>query len=142
MKIILYSYGHNNPIFETTIFNQMIEKIESIKNTSDYFVFFNGFEYQLNNFVSMCERNFYTTDQLEALQLAASYFDDVMVLVRYSDDKRKKTIEYFLQQSNTKISPFLDYTSLNNFLLGMIKYHQLTNKTKLNRFNKIKLSKS
>lgn len=140
MKIVLYSYGSNNAIFETSIFNQMIEKIESIKNTSEYFVYFNGFEYQLNNFVSMCVRLGYNSDQLEALQLAASYFDDIMVLVNASEDGRKKTIEYYLRHNNQKISPVLDYTNLNSFLLGMIKYHELTSKKKLNRFNKFKIT--
>jgi hypothetical protein len=60
-----------------------------------------------------------THNEKEALQNFANNFQ-MKVHTRTYEDKRKKPT-YFLEQGNETISPCLDYTGLNNFLLGYLK---------------------
>jgi hypothetical protein len=59
------------------------------------------------------------TEQLQALQNAADGLNLTIHIKQY-EDKRKKTIKYFADQSNTKnsVSPVLDFTGMQLFLLG------------------------
>ena len=42
----------------------------------------------------------------------------------YESDRRKKTRRYFAQRGMETVSPTLDYTTLNHFLLGWRKANQ------------------
>ena len=64
-----------------------------------------------------------TAREQESLQNFANRFN-MKVHVRNYEDKRKKNT-YFLEEGNETISPCLDYTGLNNFLLGYLRCSKL-----------------
>jgi hypothetical protein len=55
-------------------------------------------------------------NEIEALQNFATNLG-LSVYVRYSEDERKKHT-YFLTLNGISISPCLDYSNLNHFMLG------------------------
>lgn len=63
--------------------------------------------------------------ELTALQNAA---DNIGATVheKYQEDKRKTLKKYFLTTDGTSISPVLDYEQLNCFILGCIKWKELS----------------
>ena len=69
--------------------------------------------------------------QLEALQTAAKNLSSVLTVHIYkSEDKRKKDL-FYLNDFGKTISPRLDYSNMNHFILGMnqaIKMLNLENK--------------
>ena len=59
--------------------------------------------------------------QLEALQTAAKNLSSVLTVNIYkSEDKRKKDL-FYLNDFGKTISPRLDYSNMNHFILGMIR---------------------
>lgn len=63
--------------------------------------------------------------QIESLQNAASNIDGLRVYKKQQEDKRKKIDRFFLSLNGATISPCLDFTHMNAFILGMIKAHKL-----------------
>ena len=62
-----------------------------------------------------------TIKQLEALNNALDYFGfkNINLHEKQYSDKRKKVSKFFLQQGAETISPVLNYTEMNCFILGM-----------------------
>ena len=59
--------------------------------------------------------------QQEALQTAAKNLSSVLTVHIYkSEDKRKKDL-FYLNDFGKTISPRLDYSNMNHFILGMIR---------------------
>jgi hypothetical protein len=52
----------------------------------------------------------------------------VEVHQKQSDDKRKTVARFFIQKGVATISPVMDYTEANHFLLGFRKALKFTNK--------------
>lgn len=61
--------------------------------------------------------------QLEALQNAANSvnLDGLKVYQKFFEDKRRTEQKFFLTLNGACISPVLDYTNLNHFILGFSK---------------------
>lgn len=66
-------------------------------------------------------------NELTALQNAADSMnlDRMEVKEKYFDDKRKTGKKYYLTHNSTSISPVLDYSAMNHFILGMIRAKEL-----------------
>jgi hypothetical protein len=63
-----------------------------------------------------------TSEQLTALQNAADHAGGGIVIhQKMTEDKRKTKPLFFAQAENQTISPVLDYSGLNCFLMGMAK---------------------
>ena len=62
-----------------------------------------------------------TQQQREALNNALDYFGfkKINLHEKQYSDKRKKVSKFFLQQGAETISPVLNYTEMNCFILGM-----------------------
>jgi hypothetical protein len=71
---------------------------------------------------------------IEALQNAVISINmaGLNVYEKIFDDKRKTAKMYFLQIKNETISPVLDYSNMNHFILGFLRaktiFNQLNNK--------------
>ena len=69
-------------------------------------------------------------EEIQALQNAADSvkLPGLQVHAKIFEDKRKSK-KYFLQYGNNTISPVLDYSNMNHFILGIIRAKELlTNK--------------
>ncbi len=64
--------------------------------------------------------------QTNALQNFATRLN-LIVCRFWEEDKRKKTIKYFLTKDGKSISPKLSYEQLNIFMLGYDRCIELTN---------------
>ena len=67
--------------------------------------------------------------ELQALQNAADSvkLPGLQVHAKIFEDKRKSN-KYFLQYGNNTISPVLDYSNMNHFILGIIRAKDLITK--------------
>ena len=67
--------------------------------------------------------------ELQALQNAADSvkLPGLQVHAKIFEDKRKSN-KYFLQYGNNTISPVLDYSNMNHFILGIIRAKELITK--------------
>lgn len=61
-----------------------------------------------------------TQAQAESLQNAANNLG-LTVHIKQENDKRKKTPLFFLTENGVSISPVLDYSNMNHFILGYSK---------------------
>jgi hypothetical protein len=59
--------------------------------------------------------------QLDALNNAVNSapIDGLKIHHKYFEDKRKRTPKFFLMLNGASISPVLDYTNMNHFILGL-----------------------
>lgn len=62
--------------------------------------------------------------QLESLQNAADVIGLKVHQKHFYEDKRKKVPMFFLDRGIETVSPVLDYSNLNHFILGWIKCKQ------------------
>ena len=70
--------------------------------------------------------------QIEALNNALSYFGltNLTLYPKLFEDKRLKTPKFFLNFGVQTISPVLSYENMNNFIMGMGAFKELTNNEK------------
>ena len=70
--------------------------------------------------------------QMEALQNALNSFGltNVILHEKQYSDKRLKTPKFFLNFGVQTISPVLSYENMNNFIMGMGAFKELTNNEK------------
>mgnify|MGYP000054711826 CR=1 FL=1 len=61
-----------------------------------------------------------TQEKAQSLQNAANNLG-LFVHIKHETDKRKKTPLFFLTQNGVSISPVLDYSNMNHFILGYSK---------------------
>jgi hypothetical protein len=61
-----------------------------------------------------------TQEKAQSLQNAADKLG-LFVHIKHQTDKRKKTPLFFLTQNGVSISPVLDYSNMNHFILGYSK---------------------
>lgn len=61
------------------------------------------------------------TNKIEALQNAVNSMkvQGMELYIKQTQDKRKKINRYFLTLNKTTISPVLDYTQMNHFIMGL-----------------------
>lgn len=62
--------------------------------------------------------------ELESLQNAATPLS-LEVHEKWTDDKRRKVKRFYLTLNGSSISPVLDYSNLNHFILGFTKGRNL-----------------
>jgi len=67
-----------------------------------------------------------TQAQAESLQNAANNLG-LTVHIKQENDKRKKTPLFFLSKNGVSISPVLDYSNINHFILGYSKHYDFLN---------------
>ena len=68
----------------------------------------------------------YTSERM-TLQNAANQID-CFVHIKKDEDKRKTVNKYFLTRNGETVSPVLDYTQMNHFILGWIRGAKVKNR--------------